>query len=370
MEETKKLFMNEKLGVAVIGCGYWGVNYVRVFEELLESRVVVGCDARAERLKEIGRRFPSVALTTDLEEALQLPGVDAVIICTPATSHYEVARRCLAARKHILVEKPITTDPIEAEKLIVLAESKGLTLMVGHTFLYNAGIKRVKGYIEQAEVGQIYYLDARRTNLGPIRRDVNALWDLASHDVSIFNYLLDSVPEWVSAVGSKILNHCCEDVGFVSMGYPSGIIGHIHVSWANPNKVREVAVIGSNKRIVFDDLNTLERVRVYEKGVSLLSPEAASYGEYYQLRDGDIISPRVEVSEPLKNQCKHFIECVNHNYPPFSDGRAGLDVVRVMAAVDRSIEQNGVPVAVQSSQRASSSTVNGASVKSKIMSTM
>jgi predicted dehydrogenase len=352
--------MNDKLGIAILGCGYWGINYVRIFEELPETRVVVVCDTRAERLQEVGRRFPGVALVTNVAEALKLPGVEAAVICTPAATHYQVASQCLAAGKHILVEKPITTETIDAERLTVLAESKKLTLMVGHTFLFNAGVKRVKAYIEQAEVGRIYYLEARRTNLGPIRRDVNAIWDLAPHDISIFNYLLDSTPEWVSAVGTKVLHNCCEDVGFLSLGYPDGIIGHIHVSWANPNKVREVEVIASNKRIVFDDLNTLERVRVFEKGVSASLPEADSYGEYHlQMRDGDIISPRVEVREPLKDQCKHFVECVTQSLRPFTDGWAGLEIVRVLVAADNSLKQNGAPVSVQSIKRPNPTSLNG-----------
>ncbi|MCB0214358.1 MAG: gfo/Idh/MocA family oxidoreductase, partial [Anaerolineae bacterium] len=198
-------------------------------------------------------------------------------------------------------------------------------------------------------LGQIYYLYARRTNLGPIRRDVNALWDLAPHDISIFNYLLDSVPEWVSAVGVKALGNCREDVGFISLGYPNGVVGHIHVSWADPNKVREVVVVGSDRRIVFDDLNALERVKIFEKGITSTSGEATSFGEFqFMIRDGDIISPRVEVNEPLKTQCIHFLECVAHNFIPFTSGQAGKEVVQVMEAIDLSLQYHGVPISVGS----------------------
>jgi predicted dehydrogenase len=231
--------------------------------------------------------------------------------------------------------------------LINLAQSRGLILMVGHTFLYNPGVTKVKEYIGRGDLGRVYYLYARRTNLGPIRRDVNALWDLAPHDISIFNYLLDSVPEWASAVGAKVLRNCREDVGFISLGYPNDITAHIHVSWADPNKVREVVVVGSNKRIVFSDINTLEQVRVFEKGIAPVAAESeiSSYGEYQlQIRDGDIISPRIEVSEPLKNQCVHFLECVAQGSRPLTDGWAGQAVVRVMEAIDRSIERKGAPV--------------------------
>lgn len=339
--------MTDRLGVAIVGCGYWGINYVRVFSELPESQVVVVCDRRADRLQEVGRRFPGVELTMEFEDAVRLDGVDAVVVCTEATAHHAIAHRCLAAGKHVLVEKPLTTTVADAEELIALAESKGVTLMVGHTFLYNTGIRKVKSYIDQAAVGRVYYLYARRTNLGPIRRDVSALWDLAPHDVSIFNYLLDGMPEWVSAVGAKALRNSREDVGFISLGYPDGVIGHIHVSWANPSKVREVVVVGSDKRIVFDDLNALERVRVFEKGVTPAPAEASSYGEYqFLIRDGDIISPRLEVSEPLKSQSSHFLECITQGSRPLSGGQEGLEVVQVMAAIDRSIEHNGAPAKV------------------------
>jgi predicted dehydrogenase len=337
--------MTDRVGVAILGCGYWGINYVRVFNEVPDARVVVVCDQRAERLQEVQQRFPDVIVTTEIAKALQQDGVDAAIICTEAKTHYEVAHRCLTAGKHTLVEKPVTTSAAEAAALAGLAESTGLVLMVGHTFLYNPGVQKVKDYIDQGQLGRIYYLYARRTNMGPIRSDVNALWDLAPHDVSIFNYLLDSVPEWVSAVGAKVLRNCREDVGFISLGYRDGIIGHIHVSWAEPNKVREVVVVGSDKRIVFDDLDALERVRVFDKGITPVAAEAPSYGEYHLLmRDGDIISPRVEVSEPLRNQCNHFLECMKRNRRPLTSAWEGRDVVRVMEAIDRSIERQGAPV--------------------------
>lgn len=346
----KVTYMIDKVGVAIFGAGYWGINYVRVFNELSKGRIVAVCDLSPSRLQEVERRFPGVILTDDIDRVLELDSVEAVIICTQARTHFDLACRCLAAGKHLLIEKPITTTVTEAGQLISLAKSKKVTLMVGHTFLYNAGIRKVKEYIDRAAAGQIYYLYARRTNLGPIRRDVNALWDLAPHDISIFNYLLNGVPEWVSAVGVKALGNCHEDVGFISLGYRNGVVGHIHVSWADPNKVREIVVVGSEKRIVFDDLNALERVKIYEKGVTPTPPEAASYGEFhFTMRDGDIISPRVEVSEPLKTQCAHFLDCVSQNSEPFTDGRAGLEVVQVMEAIDRSLQHKGAPVAVRPS---------------------
>lgn len=339
--------MDKKIGVAILGCGYWGVNYVRVFNEVSNARVAVICDQRMERLQEIGQRYPGAALTTDIAEALTMPGVDAAIICTGATTHFHVAQECLLRDKHVLVEKPLTTCVAHAQTLIELAEQHSVTLMVGHTFLYNAAVRKVKEYLKPDNIGDVYYLYASRTNLGPIRHDVNALWDLATHDVSIFDFLLEETPEWVSAVGSRVLRNGHEDVGFISLGYRNNVVGNIHVSWADPNKVRQLVVVGSNKRIVFDDLNTVERVKVYEKGVSCAPQEAATYGEFSLLmRDGDIISPRIEVSEPLKNQCNHFVDCIRNQKRPLTDGRAGLEVVKVMTAIDQSVAHQGAPVSI------------------------
>jgi predicted dehydrogenase len=339
--------MRDRLGVAILGCGYWGINYLRVFRELPRSRVVVVCDQRRERLRELRPRFRGVHFTTDLDEALRMEGVDAAVVCTPAVTHHRVARQCLLAGKHVLIEKPITVATSDADELIAMAAPRRLALMVGHIFIYNPAIAKVKEYVDRGEVGRIYYLYARRTNMGPIRHDVNALWDLASHDVSIFNHLLDGAPLWVSAVGAKVLRSHQEDVGFISLGYPANILCHIHASWADAHKVREVVVVGSEKRIVFNDFNSSERVRVFEKGVSFIEPEAANYGEYQlQMHDGDIISPRVEVSEPLRNQCNHFLDCMTQGVAPLTDGAAGREVVRVLEAIEQSIASFGAPVRI------------------------
>jgi len=338
----------KKLGIAVVGCGYWGMNYVRIFNELVDSRVVAVCDQSADRLKEVSRRFPGIYLTTQVDDAALQPGVDAVVVCTEATTHFNVTRRLLLAGKHILVEKPLTTVASESDKLIDLAEANSAVLMVGHTFIFNSGIRKVKEIMQEGD-GRVYYLYARRTNLGPIRRDVNALWDLAPHDIAIFNYLLGSPPEWVSAVGGKVLRNCRDDVGFISLGYPDNVLAHVHVSWADPDKAREVVVVKSDKRIVFDDLNGAEQVRVFEKGVSPVEQEPLNYGEFrFEIRDGDIISPRIEPAEPLKNQCRHFLECVRTGKRPISSGADGRDVVRVLEAVNRSIESKGLQVEVES----------------------
>lgn len=346
-EGNEKPITPQSMGIAVVGCGYWGMNYVRIFNELTESRVVAVCEQIPERLKEVKRRFPDTYLTSNINDAVSQPGVDGVVVCTEASTHHNVTRCLLKAGKHVLVEKPLTTTTDEADELIEVAEANSAILMVGHTFIFNAGIQKVKEYVQKGD-GQVYYLYARRTNLGPIRRDVNALWDLAPHDVAIFNYLLDRSPEWVSAVGGRVLRNSREDVGFITLGYPDKILAHVHVSWADPDKAREVVVVKSDRRIVFNDLNVLEQVRVFEKGVTPVEQEPMNYGELrFQIRDGDIISPRIEVTEPLKNQCRHFLECVKTGKRPISSGIEGREVVRVLEAVNRSIECKGLQIEVR-----------------------
>jgi predicted dehydrogenase len=336
-------------GVAIIGCGYWGVNYIRVFNDMPDAEVLVLCDPRESRLEEMARRYPGIKVTTSIDEALEVEGVEAAVIATNAVTHFELASKALRAGKHLLVEKPLTTTSDDSERLIQIAEQQKLLLLVGHTFLYNAGVRKVKEYLDEQHV---YYLYARRTSLGPIRTDVNAVWDLAPHDVAIFNYLLGSKPITVSAVGAKVLRNHREDVGFISLTYPGNVVGHIHVCWGDPNKVREVLAVGRDQRIVFNDLDPLERVRVFNKGVRVEPlEEPQSFGEYaFQLRDGEITSPAIPVSEPLKNQSGHFLHCIRRGEVVFTDAGQGLAVVRVMEAIDESIEQSGAPVAIDWSE--------------------
>lgn len=335
------------LGVAVVGCGYWGVNYLRVLREMPHVVTVYAYDPDEAKLREAAERFPHVVPMASFEDVLESDAVDAAVICTPATRHYEVAAPLLEAGKHLLVEKPVTTDSSHAKLLMKQADAANLTLAVGHTFLFNAGIRKVKEHIDSGSAGRIYYLYAQRTNLGPIRHDVNALWDLAPHDISIFNLLVDSDPAWVSAVGAKVLGSQREDVGFATIGYESGITAHLHVSWADPFKVRQAVVVGSEQRIVFNDMDQAEPVRVFDKGVAPGTEDIPTYGEYPLLiRDGDITSPKVEPSEPLKNQAIDFLEAVTTGRAPTSDAKVGLSVVEVMEAIDRSIENKGAPVPV------------------------
>jgi predicted dehydrogenase len=324
------------------------MNYLRVFSEISGSRLCMACDADEARLRGVRDRHQLLATTTDWQEVIADRWVDAVVIATPASTHFEVARCALAAGKHVLVEKPLASTVAQARELAELGERSGLVLMVGHTFLYNDGVRKMKELVSAADFGRVYYLHATRTNLGPIRSDVSTIWDLATHDVAIFNYLLGAVPAWVSAVGSRVFSRVREDVVFATLGYGDGIVASAHASWLDPNKVRELVVVGSRQRIVFDDLNNVERVRIFEKGVAAEEKEADSFGQFRLLvRDGDIISPWVPPSEPLRNVAIHFLECIRAGKPPLTDGKNGLDVVRVLSAIDRSVAANGAPVEVE-----------------------
>jgi predicted dehydrogenase len=337
----------DQLGIGVVGCGYWGINYARVFSELPDTTVITLCDLDQERLSRMRQRFPLVDTATNMQQLVDDPRIAAVVVATPSSTHYEVTRQCLVHGKHVLVEKPFVMRVADGQELIDLAATGPAVLMVGHTFLYNPGIQKMKECMRSDDCGEIYYLHATRTNLGPIRHDANALWDLAPHDISIFNYLLEQQPVSVTAVGMKSLHNSREDVGFVTLTYPGGILGHIHVSWIDPDKVREVVVVGSKRRILFNDLNNLERLRIFEKGVAPVADDVNGYGEFQlRIRDGDIVSPKVETSEPLKNECAHFVACIKQGQTPLSDGRQGLDVVRVLVAIDESLKRHGAPVSV------------------------
>lgn len=346
-EESITHLSRQPIGIGIVGCGYWGINYVRVLNELPEARVIAVCDQRRERLSEIARRTPGIQLTTDLDDLLKNDRISAIVVCTEASSHFGIASQCLMAGKNVLIEKPITTVVADAVELGQLAEERSLTLMVGHTFIYNGGISAIDSYLKNRS-DRIYYLHASRTNLGPIRRDVNAIWDLATHDIAIFNHLLEGTPQWVSAVGGKVLGNCREDVGFICLGYDDGVLGHIHVSWADPNKCREIVVVCSERRLVFNDLDAVEPVRIYEKGISAVTGEPQSFGEYQlKIREGSIISPSIQPSEPLKNQCWHFLECIHTGLKPKSGVEEAIGVLLTLEAIERSMHLHGTTVKVE-----------------------
>ncbi len=332
--------------LALAGYGHWGPNYLRNLQLMEGVEIIKVCDTDSSVLKRIEKQYPSVKPVTNFDDLLHEKSIDGIIIATPAKSHYELVKKSFAAGKHVLVEKPLALEVSEAKELVQNAERLQKVLMVGHTFLYNPAVRKMKEYIDRGMLGKIYYLQASRTHLGLIRHDVSAVWDLAPHDVSIFAYLLGRQPKKVSAVGMCHLHQDLEDVAFINFFYDDGILGNVHISWVDSNKLRQVAVIGSKARILFDDLNPLERLRFFEKGISLDKPYS-NFGEFQLLlRDGDIHSPKVAAEEPLQNVCQEFLDCIKNGKKPLTDGQNGLEVVRVMCAIQRSIDRGGEPVTV------------------------
>jgi len=332
----------QKLALGVIGCGHWGPNHVRVFSELERSEVLMCADPSETRLTAVRGRFPAVATTVDYRDILADDRIDAVVIATPTATHVDIARQALQAGKHLLVEKPLCVDSREAVELGILAEKVERVLMVGHVFLYNDAINRLHETIQTGELGRIHYLDAARTNLGPVRGDVNALYDLGTHDISIFNFLLGMTPIEVSASGRCIAQDSIEDVCFATMKYPDGSLGHLHVSWLNPRKVRTMTVIGEKKMAHWDDIDPTDTLRVFDKGLDE-PPYYDSFGAFHcALRNADVHLPAVRSREPLRNQAEAFLDWVLDGKQSISDVRFAHNVARVLEAAKRSMQQGGV----------------------------
>ena len=335
-----------KWGIGVIGCGEWGPNHLRNFSALPNAAIVAVADAREVRLQRVMAQYPGAAACRGGEELLQVPGLDAVIVATPAVTHYSIVREAILANKHVLCEKPLCTRVDEAEELLKLAHERNVRLMVGHVFLFNAGIRKLKDVVLSGTLGPIFYLVSRRTNLGPIRADVDAIWDLASHDISIANFLLDGVPSEVSAVGKGFLRESVADVGFITLQYLSGIVANIHVCWLDPKKVREITIVGGARMATWNDLATVGPVMVFDKSV-VTSREYSDFGEFQLLaREGDITIPRVQSEEPLRTQARAFIQALDTGEVTLGDARHARDVIRVLTAAQESLRSRGAPVQV------------------------
>ncbi|MFY9821574.1 MAG: Gfo/Idh/MocA family oxidoreductase [Thermoanaerobaculia bacterium] len=337
------------LRIAVLGAGHWGPNLIRNFHNHQTSEVAWVVDRDESRLALAQGRYPGVRTTSSPATALADPSVDAVVIATPTITHFELATAALQAGKHALVEKPIATHVAEAEELCELAEKQGLILMVGHVFLFNAAVQHVKVCLDTNRLGRLFYLSMMRTNLGPIRMDVNAAWDLAAHDVAIANYWLQASPESAAAQGGSWINPGVEDAVFANLWYPDGVMVHLHVSWLSPQKVRAITVVGEQAMLTFDDMNLSEPLRIYDKQVTETRTPGfidtfASFRT--SIRDGDIVIPKVASNEPLRAECEHFLECVATGARPLSDGWSGAAAVRALAAIDRSMRNGGRKEAV------------------------
>ncbi|HEX5708810.1 MAG TPA: Gfo/Idh/MocA family oxidoreductase [Pyrinomonadaceae bacterium] len=329
------------LGVGVIGYGYWGPNLVRNFMEAPGSAVVAVSDLSAERLAPLAARYPAVRTTTDYRELLADARVEAVVIATPVASHFELAMAALASGKHVLVEKPLAADSGQALLLVEEAERRGLVLMVDHTFIYTGAVRKIRELISGGALGEIYYYDSVRINLGLFQHDVNVIWDLAVHDLSIMDYVLPARPVAVSATGISHLPGQPENVAYITLFFPERQIAHVHVNWLTPVKVRRTLIGGSEKMIVYDDLEPSEKLKVYDKGVTVGQHPEDVYELLVSYRSGDMWAPRFDTTEALRTEAAHFVECVRAGARPETDGEAGLRIVRIMEAAEQSLRARG-----------------------------
>jgi predicted dehydrogenase len=329
---------------ALLGYGYWGPNLARNLHHRLGTQWVACADLDPARRAEVARRYPWVRTLADPAEAIGDPDVGALVIATPVRTHAGLVQAGLAAGKHVLVEKPLALSTAEAVALAEQADRAGLVLVVGHTFEYNPAVTKIRALLEAGELGDLWYLHSQRVNLGRIQSDVSALWSIGPHDVSIANFLVGSAPRWVSARGARYLHSEVEDVVFATMGYDSGALAHLHVSWLDPSKVRRTTLVGSRRMVVFDDLDSEAKLRVYDKGAD---PVQGGYGEYqFRLRAGDIHVPRTDLTEPLALELDHFLECCATGQRPRSDGWSGVRVVAALEAAQRSLDKGGQQVEV------------------------
>ena len=331
--------------VAVVGVGGWGKNLARNYYEIPDCRLKYLCDLDQKKLDRLLVQLPGTLATTQYQTVLRDPEVEAIIIATPAPSHYPLCKQALEHGKDVYVEKPFTLDVAHAEELIELARRKERILMVGHLLEYHPVVNRLRDMIRSGELGDIYYIYTQRVNLGTVRPDENAMWNFAPHDISSILYLLDREPTDVSARGQCYLQRGVEDVVFMTLNFNDRAMAHVHVSWLDPHKVRKVIIVGSKKMAVFDDVEGSEKLRIYDKGAAQNS-DYNSFAEYVGLRFGDVVIPYVKAAEPLRLESQHFLDCIRTRKAPRSDGYDGLRVVKVLDAAQRSMSKNGVPMAI------------------------
>ena len=331
------------LTVSVIGAGRWGPNILGALTQLSNVQVRFMCDLNENALKRIQPKYPNLQITTQLEKILSDPEIDLICVATPVKTHFSLAKKVLEAGKHLFVEKPLCPTVGECNELIQIAESKKLKLMVGHVFLFNPTIQKVKEIIDSGELGRLYYIETHRTNLGPVREDVNAIWDLTSHDISIYNYLLDACPTKVSANGSKALDGKVEDTTFTSLVYPSGILAHAHASWLNPLKVRQMTIVGKKKMLIWDDIDLTKPIQIFDSSITISGEQISDSFTRHRLEyhRGDVLIPAVQMGEPLKLEMESFVQAIINNETHLSDAQFSTGVVEVLEATDVSLGSNG-----------------------------
>ena len=333
---------SEVVRFGVIGYGYWGPNVVRNLEQLDGSKVVAVCDKSASSLKRVAKAYPTLRVSADSAELLSSAEIDAIAVVTPVWTHYELAKAALENGKHVFVEKPFTSNAAQAEELINLAARKNLKIMVDHTFLFTGAVKKIGQLLDEGTLGRIYYYDSTRVNLGLFQHDINVVWDLAPHDLSIIDHLIKEAPEAISATGQTHLNGH-EDIAFITIYFPNKTIAHINVNWLSPVKVRTTLIGGEKKMLVWNDLEADEKIRIYDKGVDITSRQGL-YTLLVNYRSGDMWSPQVNRIEALSQELGYFIDCISHDKTPMNDGVAGLRVVKMLEAASESLRQRGALV--------------------------
>ncbi len=338
--------MSKSITLGIVGLGYWGPNLLRNFTQLDGCKVKICCDLSADNLDRAKAQHRDIETTNSYESLLQDPEIQAIVVATSAGTHHNLAKQAIEHGKHVFTEKPLTLDVAHAEELVKLAKQNGVKLMVGHLMEYHPAIEMLRNAVESHELGDIYYLYSQRVNLGKIRRDENALWSFAPHDISIIMYLLDSEPINVSTRGQSYLQDGIEDVVFLNLFFPGKIMAQVQLSWLDPHKIRRTTIVGSKKMAVFDDMEPTEKIRIYDKGVNS-RPAYGSFDEALSLRFGDVTIPYIKVVEPLRLECQHFIDCIRNNEQVRSDGLDGLRVVKVLQAAQESLDKGGVPVSLE-----------------------
>ncbi len=345
-----KTTLKKTITAGVIGCGYWGPNLVRNLRQSPDCQLKYICDASEARLNHMRRMHPDVPTTRQYSDLLNDLELDAIVIATPVRFHYEMAKAALMAGKHVFIEKPMSRTVAEGEELVALAESKGLVLMVGHTFLFSPAVRRMKEIIDAGDIGEVQYISARRLNLGLFQKDINVAWDLAPHDISILLHLLEEMPASVSCQGSCHVNRHIEDVTMMYLTFRKNRCAFIHNSWLDPKKVRQMTVVGSQRMIVYDDTEPLEKLKIYDARVEV-PPHYDSFAEFtYSYHYGDAYVPYIKQDEPLKMECQHFLDCINNGTTPLANGRLGLEVVRILEGSSQSLKQHGVSVALNTAR--------------------
>jgi len=338
--------MSKPINVAVVGCGYWGPNLIRNFYALPECKVRYVCDKDEKRLAHMKQLYPSVEPTKEFEKIVGDKEVDAVIVATPVHLHYELAKKALQAGKHTFVEKPMTQTSEQSNELVQIAAKKKLTLMVGHTFIYSAPVRRIKEIVKSGDIGEVQYISSRRLNLGLFQKDINVAWDLAPHDISIILYFLGKPPISVNCQGKAHIHKEIEDVTNMSLDFENGGFATIHSSWLDPNKIREMIIVGSKRMIVYDDNEPLEKIKIYDKRVEA-PPHYDTFAEFqYSYHYGDMIAPYIKQTEPLKVEMQHFLDCIETGKTPESSGRDGLRVIQILEASSRSLKNGGARVEI------------------------